>query len=54
MLVTLNPVVGYDNAARIANAHEKGITLKNHALLGLLTDKDFDNMLTLKTWSTLL
>ncbi|MFN4289802.1 MAG: class II fumarate hydratase [Permianibacter sp.] len=45
MLVTaLNPVVGYDNAARIAKtAHADGITLKQAAVkLGLLTAEQFD------------
>ncbi len=45
MLVTsLNPHVGYDNAANIAkNAHKKGLTLKDSALeLGLLSSDDFD------------
>ncbi len=45
MLVTaLNPVVGYDNAAKIAKtAHAEGITLKEAAVkLGLLTVEQFD------------
>lgn len=45
MLVTaLNPVIGYDNAAKIAKAaHENGTTLKEEALnLGLLTAEEFD------------
>ncbi|NQD37841.1 class II fumarate hydratase [Permianibacter sp. IMCC34836] len=45
MLVTaLNPIVGYDNAARIAKtAHAEGITLKEAAIqLGLLTAAQFD------------
>ena len=45
MLVTaLNPVMGYDNAAKIAKkAHEEGTTLKQACLnLGLLTDAEFD------------
>lgn len=45
MLVTaLNPVIGYDNAARIAKkAHGEGTTLKEAALeLGLLTEEEFD------------
>ncbi|HEX4910581.1 MAG TPA: class II fumarate hydratase [Permianibacter sp.] len=45
MLVTaLNPVVGYDNAARIAKtAHAEGISLKEAAVkLGLLTAEQFD------------
>ena len=45
MLVTaLNPVIGYDNAAKIAKAaHENGTTLKEEAVgLGLLTAEDFD------------
>lgn len=45
MLVTaLNPVVGYDNAARIARkAEQDGTTLKEAAIeLGLLTAEEFD------------
>ena len=44
MLVTaLNPVIGYDNAAKIAkNAHHNGTTLLESALeLGLLTEEQF-------------
>ena len=45
MLVTaLNPYLGYDNAAKIANiAHREGITLKEAAIKsGLLSEKEFD------------
>ncbi|MFO1071816.1 MAG: class II fumarate hydratase [Geminicoccaceae bacterium] len=45
MLVTsLNPHVGYDNAAKIAKkAHKEGTTLKQAAMaLGLLTSEQFD------------
>jgi len=45
MLVTaLNPVIGYDNAARVAKkAHAEGLTLKEAAVaLGLLTGEEFD------------
>lgn len=45
MLVTaLNPVIGYDNAAKIAKtAHKNGTTLKEEAVnLGLLTAEQFD------------
>lgn len=45
MLVTaLNPIIGYDNAAKIAkNAHKKKINLKQSALeLGLISEADFD------------
>ncbi|MBF0518933.1 MAG: class II fumarate hydratase [Nitrospirae bacterium] len=45
MLVTaLNPVVGYDNAAKIAKtAHQCKITLKEACVkLGLLTEEEFD------------
>ncbi len=45
MLVTaLNPLIGYDNAARVAKkAHHEGTTLKESALaLGLLTAEQFD------------
>jgi len=46
MLVTsLNPHIGYDNAAKIAkNAHQKGLSLKESAVeLGMLTAEEFDN-----------
>jgi fumarate hydratase, class II len=45
MLVTaLNPVIGYDNAARVAKkAHAEGTTLREAAVaLGLLTPEEFD------------
>ena len=45
MLVTaLAPVIGYDNAAKIAkHAHEKGLTLKQAALeLNLIDEESFD------------
>lgn len=45
MLVTaLSPLVGYDNAAKIAkHAHAKGMSLKEAALeLGLCSEEDFD------------
>lgn len=45
MLVTaLNPVIGYDNAAKIAKkAHKEGTTLKDAAMaLNLLSSSDFD------------
>ena len=44
LVTTLNPIVGYDNAARIAKtAHAEGITLKDAAVkLGLLTAEQFD------------
>jgi fumarate hydratase, class II len=46
MLVTaLNPVIGYDNAAKVAKtAHARGITLRQAAVdeLGLLSGDDFD------------
>ncbi|MCB1517338.1 MAG: class II fumarate hydratase [Hyphomicrobiaceae bacterium] len=45
MLVTaLNPVIGYDNAAKIAkHAHKSGSTLKEAAIdLGLLSGEEFD------------
>ncbi|GIW73227.1 MAG: fumarate hydratase class II [Planctomycetota bacterium] len=47
MLVTaLNPVIGYDNAARIAkHAYQTGTTLKQAAVqLGLLTAERFDEV----------
>ena len=45
MLVTaLNPIIGYDNAAKVAKkAHKEGTTLKEAALaLNLLTEEEFD------------
>ncbi|RMG48412.1 MAG: class II fumarate hydratase [Acidobacteria bacterium] len=45
MLVTaLNPVIGYDNAAKVAKkAYAEGISLKEAAVaLGLLTEEEFD------------
>ena len=45
MLVTsLNPHIGYDNAAKIAkNAYENGLTLRQSAIqLELLNDEEFD------------
>lgn len=45
MLVTaLNPVIGYDNAAKIAKtAHENGTTLREEAVnLGLMSADEFD------------
>lgn len=45
MLVTaLNPVIGYDNAAKIAKtAHKEGLTLKESAIkLGLMSAQEFD------------
>jgi len=47
MLVTaLNPIIGYDNAAKIAKkAHEEGITLKEATLkLKLLSEAEFDRI----------
>ena len=47
MLVTsLNPVIGYDNAAKVAKkAHKENKTLKEAALeLGLLTSEKFDEV----------
>jgi len=48
MLVTaLNPIIGYDNSAKIAKkAHREGLTLKEAAMkLGLLTEEEFDKVL---------
>jgi fumarate hydratase class II len=45
MLVTaLNPIIGYDNAAKVAKkAHKEGTTLREAAVeLGLLTGEEFD------------
>jgi fumarate hydratase class II len=47
MLVTaLNPVIGYDNAAKVAKkAHKENKTLKEAALeLGLITAEKFDEV----------
>ncbi|KAM7276830.1 hypothetical protein ACFE04_018696 [Oxalis oulophora] len=47
MLVTsLNPKIGYDNAAAVAKkAHKEGTTLKEAALkLGVLTSEEFDTL----------
>ncbi|KAM6579204.1 hypothetical protein CsatA_002978 [Cannabis sativa] len=47
MLVTsLNPKIGYDNAAAVAKtAHKEGTTLKEAALkLGVLSIEEFDNL----------
>ncbi|OFZ13421.1 MAG: fumarate hydratase, class II [Bdellovibrionales bacterium RBG_16_40_8] len=47
MLVTaLNPIIGYDNAAKIAKAaHKNGTSLKEEAVkLGLLTAEKFDEV----------
>ncbi|KAH9730597.1 Fumarate hydratase 1 [Citrus sinensis] len=47
MLVTsLNPKIGYDNAAAVAKkAHKEGTTLKDAALkLGVLNSEEFDNL----------
>ncbi|PIA61249.1 hypothetical protein AQUCO_00300645v1 [Aquilegia coerulea] len=47
MLVTsLNPKIGYDNAAAVAKkAHKEGSTLKDAALmLGVLTSEEFDQL----------
>lgn len=47
MLVTaLNPVIGYDNAAKIAKAaHKNGTTLKEEAIkTGLITNEKFDQV----------
>lgn len=52
MLVTaLAPVIGYDNAAKIAkNAHEKGLTLKESGLaLGLVDEETFDRVVRPET-----
>ena len=45
MLVTsLNPIIGYDQASKVAkNAHKKRITLKESAMeLDALSEEDFD------------
>ncbi len=47
MLVTaLNPVIGYENAARIAKkAYREGLSLRQAAIdLGLLSGEDFDRL----------
>ncbi|MEO0459664.1 MAG: class II fumarate hydratase [Myxococcota bacterium] len=52
MLVTaLNPVIGYDNAAKVAKkAHQDGTTLKEAALaLGVIDEAKFDNVVRPET-----
>ncbi|MBA7578049.1 hypothetical protein ES695_05580 [Candidatus Atribacteria bacterium 1244-E10-H5-B2] len=46
-VTALNPVIGYDNSAKIAKkAHQEGITLKEAAMkLGLLTEGEFNKAL---------
>ena len=47
MLVTaLSPLIGYDNAAKIAkHAHKNGLTLRQAALeSGLVTEDDFERV----------
>ena len=47
MLVTaLNPVIGYENAAKVAKtAYKEGKTLKRVAVeLGLVTEQQFDDV----------
>ena len=47
MLVTaLSPVVGYDNAAKIAKkAHKNGTTLKEEAVKsGLISEKEYEKI----------
>ncbi len=51
MLVTaLNPVIGYENAAKIAKtAHKEGTTLKEAAImLGILTEEEFDKNMNIR------
>ena len=47
VVTALNPVIGYDNAAKIAKkAHHEGTNLKEAAVaLGLLTAEEFDEYL---------
>lgn len=55
MLVTaLNPIIGYDNAAKIAKmAHKNGTTLKEEAVnLGLLTAEKFDQVVRPETMTS--
>ncbi|MBA7585609.1 Fumarate hydratase class II [subsurface metagenome] len=46
-VTTSNPVIGYDNSAKIAKkAHQEGITLKEAAMkLDLLTEGEFNKAL---------
>ena len=46
MLVTaLNPIIGYDNAAKVAKkAHKERKTLRDGVELGLLTGEEFDQV----------
>ena len=51
MLVTaLSPIIGYDNASKIAkNAHKNGTTLKFEALKsGLINEKTFNKVMNPK------
>ncbi|MBR6802152.1 MAG: class II fumarate hydratase [Eubacteriaceae bacterium] len=51
MLVTaLNPVIGYENAAKIAKtAHKNGTTLKEEAInLGILTEEEFNKNMDIR------
>ena len=51
MLVTaLSPIVGYDNAAKIAKkAHKNGTTLKEEAIKsGLVNEKEYDKIVNPK------
>ncbi len=51
MLVTaLNPVIGYENSAKIAKtAHKNGTTLKEEAVnLGILTEEEFDRHMNIR------
>ena len=51
MLVTvLSPIVGYDNAAKIAKkAHKNGTTLKEEAIKsGLIKEKDYEKIVNPK------
>ena len=51
MLVTaLSPIVGYDNAAKIAKeAHKKGTTLKEEAIKsGLINEKEYNKIVNPK------
>tara|TARA_B100001123_G_C14763581_1_gene809773 strand:- start:144 stop:671 length:528 start_codon:yes stop_codon:yes gene_type:complete len=51
MLVTaLSPIIGYDNAAKIAKkAHKNGTTLKEESIKsGLMTEKEYDKIVNPK------
>ncbi len=49
-VTALNPIIGYENSARIAKtAHKEGTTLKEAAVkLGILTEEEFDRYMDIR------